>query len=168
MDMPNKLYDDASRLGSTMALIYLVIGIVIGILLLCSASIVYMKSNNNLVDTTGSVLKAECSQYKTKDTVVYECLIDVKYTVDNKEYTRQMSTIKSSPIAAGETVKITYDKTNPIDASVKTLSNGTIALILLVVGLLIAGGATFNYVLAKYFKLYAAGTGASTIWNLFR
>lgn len=168
MSIGNELYDDASKLGTIQALIILIVGIVIGTLLFCSVSVMYMTPDNDHETLKAEIVKADCTRYQSKDNVVYECLADVKYTVLGQEYNRQMSVHRFSPLVAGTTLEIRYNKKNPLEAEPVTVERGSLMMIMCCVGIILIGGATANYLLTKYFKLYAAGSGASLIFNFFR
>jgi hypothetical protein len=160
------LYDGSAKLGVFQGKLKLIIGIVIGVLLICSASGLFASDQSNLVDTHGSIVSAECQAHQEKNSVKYNCNVKVKYNVNNTEYNNSISTNGSTKYVDGNQIELTYDTKNPNSVSEYVIRNKWWALLLLVIALIIIGCSWLNNYLTQNYKMYAAAQGASTVASI--
>ena len=85
------------------------------------------------------------------------CNTEIKYTVENKEYTNTISTQKLQ--TNGATLNIVYDPSNPNDSLFKTGWRKNIAYILIAFAVFSIIAAGIRYYIVKTYKVAAAATG---------
>jgi hypothetical protein len=164
----NDLYNGAASLGQTESYIHLIIGGILSLILIAIAIHLLFINQSDLIDSTAIITDSHCvPNYENKGGVTYNCDLRIKYTVDGKPYSGQISSTSStSSYAAGDSVAITYNSTNPNEVTSYQIRDKTLAYILLVVGILIAGCVYYNYYMTSHSKIYAASEGAADGLNL--
>ena len=96
---------------------------------------IYTRKDNNL-ETKAIITNVNCKQEVVNNggrrgsTIHTKCIIDVKYTVDNKEYTGIVDTTETTH-KKDEEITIKYNPKNPSVISYKQITNKTIGMILL-------------------------------------
>lgn len=94
----------------------------------------YQKKDNNL-ETKATVTGVVCRQEivnsgRNRTRVQTKCTMNVKYTVDGKEYTGIVDTTETTH-KTNDIITIKYDSTNPSVVSYKQLTNKSTGMILL-------------------------------------
>jgi uncharacterized membrane protein len=155
MSLSNELVDDAVSYQKFKTSITSVIGVIISIVLIIAG--LYFKFKEKSPETDAKVTRAQCNQQfiPNNQTIVYNCNLDLKYTINNKEYTNKLMIDNAKfNYTEGNTLKINYDSSNPNSISEYT-DNNTMSYLLIVGGvvLIIALGA--NYYFVHKYKSYA-------------
>lgn len=162
-------YSGAASIGEAKATLSVVVGavVVLGLIVSASFSIMSKPSRTNKVEA--EVIDSICTQVTTKgDGKTYthpDCVSTVKYVVNDNIYTANVNTGTEKLIEGAKTT-IKYNPSNPIDISYNEPSMNMIGWILSGVALCIALGIGIYYYAVTRFKPLAAYEGASTSINL--
>lgn len=158
------LYDDAGDFGLFKVKLFLILGIILATCLI-SSGVVLVFSKDDYLDTQATVVSSKCREYNTKYGVAHNCMTDVKYTVDGKEYTGKLNHTTMTPPADDSIINIRYDPTNP-----QTITNGprqiTLGFAASCIAIIILVVVGLQYYFASRFKIYRAGEGMGTFLGL--
>ena len=166
VDLASEIYEDTSSLGRVISLISLIVGIIIAIVLfICAFN--YQKTPDKPF-TTATILSSSCTNVINNNKTEYSCILNLKYTVNNKEYIKYITTQSNTYYNQNAPIDITYEINNPNEIYIKSLDNATISYISCGVGIVIILASAINYYLTSRYKFYAAGTGVASTVNLFR
>ena len=166
VDLASEIYEDTSSLGRVISLISLIVGIIIAIVLfICAFS--FQKTPDKPF-TTATILSSSCTNVINNNKTEYSCILNLKYTVNNKEYTNFITTQSNTYYNQNAPIDITYETDNPNKIYIKSLDNTTISYISCGVGIVIILASGINYYLTSRYKFYAAGSGVASTVNLFR
>jgi len=166
VDFASEVYENTSSLGRIISLISLIIGIIIAIVLFICAFT--YQSTPDKPSTTATILSASCATIINNNKTEYSCILNLKYTINNKEYTNYITTQSNIYYNQNATIDITYEIDNPNKIYIKSLDNMTISLISCGIGIVIILGSVINYYLTHNYKFYAAGQGVASTVNLFK
>lgn len=159
-------YEGSASLGKVVGIFGAASGILIGLIILAiGLFLIFKKATRNTVDAI--IKKADCKEniqeIDNKRTIYQNCVLDISYIAeDGKTYEAKITTNDKKYIE-GQTIKVSYDITNPQDIVIHTLSTRTIGWIAFGIGLLIFGGSSFSLYLTLKFKAYAAAQGAAAV-----
>jgi hypothetical protein len=162
----SEVYEDTSSLGRFMGLIGLIIAIIVAVILFICA-INYKNTPDNPY-TTATILSATCTNLIFENKVEYSCILNLKYTVNGREYKNYITTQSNVYYQVNSSIDINYDLNNPNNITIKSFNNSTMSYISCGIGAIIIIGAAINYYLTSKYKFYAAGTGVATTLDLFR
>ena len=168
-NIANDLYSGSADLGYIKSLIGLIVAIIIGVILLIF-SYYFLSSSDNFVGVTWTVVSANCNQgtVSSNRTIKYNCNLIVSYTVNDKVYQNNLISSSSVFYNNGESITISYDKTNPNSIKLGAMSNTMIGSISIIFAIIIVLGSGINYYLTEHYKFYAAAQGAETAYSMFR
>jgi hypothetical protein len=167
--MSSAIYEGAAEVGKVQSYIGLIIACIVTIIMIGVSIYLFTVDQHTLVDDVGTVLSADCSNQvnlsdqKDKQKEIQNCNLLVKYKVNGEEYRGNLLASGNKIYNNGNVIDITYDSTNPTEITTHQIRSKTIAIILLVLGLLIGGGSYMNYYFTSKYKSYAAiqGTAAT-------
>ena len=168
-NVAEKAYEGSATLGKIVGIFGAATGIFIG--LLCIGISLYMilkKNTRNIIDAI--IKKADCKEITLeKDKgrqITQNCVLDISYTaIDGKTYEAKLTTDGKKYIE-GQTIKVSYDITNPADVATHTVSTRTVGWIIFGIGLLIFGGSSFSLYLTLNYKMYQAAQGVGVVANV--
>ena len=120
-------YTGVAELGKFQAMLSLVIGIIIAVCLIIVAIFIFRQNQDHLIDVSAKIIDTECTPYTktikkgkiTETNTSYKCVLTVNYIANNKEYNRTLITNSTTEYIKGDTIDITYDKTNPNQIQLK-------------------------------------------------
>jgi hypothetical protein len=171
-DIAQTIYDDTVAFGIFMALIYLIIGFIIGTIMIIIGIYLLIKKNFYSKSTNAKIISnSECSnntitsqnsKYSNSTSTSLQCISDITYNINSKNYSSKLST-GSLYYPKDESIKIYYNPKNPLQVIIKPPNWKMVGAILLIIGILIIGGVIFNYYIANTYKFAAAATGVSTV-----
>lgn len=104
------------------------------------------------------------SQIQNTTKTVQECNTNISHFLSDKEYTGTIVTPIHYKI--GDSVQITYDKSNPSNVYIQSVPSYYFALLSCICAIFIVVAAYINYYITTEYKLYAASTGASTVLGM--
>jgi len=162
----DEIYSGAAGFGRIYSWISAVIGTLIAIcMFIFGIYIIQHKSHLKSVD--GKVTKSsyDCSIQTVDKNTTNTCKFDVKYTVNNIEYTNTFSS--TSMVSVDETITIWYDPNNPANGEFNPISK-TIGVVLIVSSIVVILIVWFWVWLTKRSKFAAAGMGTAAVINMFR
>ena len=133
VDFASEVYENTSSLGRIISLISLIIGIIVAIILFICAFT--YQSTPDKPSTTATILSSTCTTIINNNKTEYSCILNLKYIINNKEYTNYISTQSNIYYNQNTTVDITYELDNPNKIYLKSLDNMTISIISCVKGL---------------------------------
>jgi hypothetical protein len=170
MNFLNELFNDMAKFGKITSWIILIISIILTFLFFCIGSYLIIKKDTDWENITGTIENVVCETLSIDNgsVQVYDCKLDVKYTLDNNEYYSPLHIISNNNLVKGSTIEFQYNKNNPsLTRQNTSITNKTSGLFLFVIGLFIISFASLNYILAKHSKIYAVGTGTVTLFDIF-
>lgn len=130
-DLSNNLYKGMSSYGQQPATMSLIIGIIIAIILCCVAFLIFFMDNSNLVDSLGTIVAANCTQYMDINRVIiYNCALDIEYNVYGQIYKARINDQTNIPYQLGSQYAISYDKNNPSSVQKQVTRNRWISSLL--------------------------------------
>jgi len=163
-------YSGAATIGEAKATISVVVGAVLVLGLIVSASFSIMSKPTRTGEVQAEVINFTCTEtvFETQDgkkNTSQNCVSNVSYTINNQKYT---SNVNTSPhrFEKGAKITIKYDPSNPIDISYGETSMSTIGWILSGVAVCIAVCIAIYYYAVTRYKPLAAYEGASTSIDL--
>lgn len=162
-------YEGSASLGKVVGIFGASMGILIGLIILgIGLFLIFKKETRNTVDAT--IKKADCKEtiqeVNNKRTIYQNCVLDISYVaIDGKTYEAKITTDGKNYVE-GQTIKVSYDITNPRDIVIQSVSTRTIGWIAFTIGLFLFGGSSFSLYLTLKFKAYAAAQGAATVFGV--
>ena len=163
----DKLYDGLAGFGRVESAFYLITGGIFSIILVVIAIYLLFNSNRHLVSTTGRITQINCiKNTDSKNNVTYNCNAHVNYVVGDTDYNQPINTTKEYTV--DNIIEISYNPSKPAIVSEKAMSTDTIAGILLGVAFIIVVFAYIKYYYTQKSKIFAAGTGAGNVINIFK
>jgi hypothetical protein len=176
-NLGTQIYEGSAEFGvfKTKIVYYIAIGIV-AILLLVGIKL-YTSDQSDLIDTNATVIEVLDKQTNTRTdpktkaiSYTYTYSLNIKFIADkslNKPTVTKIITYTSQiPIVTGQTISITYSKSNPNNVTEPVMRNKKLALILSAISIIIIAVAGFNYWLTRKSKFYAAAQGVGTLANI--
>jgi hypothetical protein len=166
VDFASEVYENTSSLGRIISLISLIIGIIVAIVLFICAFT--YQTTPDKPSTTATILSSTCATIINNNKTEYSCVLNLKYTINNKEYTNYITTKSDIYYNQNTIIDINYELDNPNKIYIKSLDNMTISSISCVIGIVIILGSAINYYLTYNYKFYAAGQGVASTVKLFK
>jgi hypothetical protein len=157
------MYKGTAELGRFQAKLGWYIGLCIGIIMVIVGIYLLTLDQSNLIDSTALVTKSNCTSYVDNKQTRYNCVTDIKYTVEGKQYekTLQLSN-ESMPPVVGQNFGITFDKANPAAATASQIRSSYMGLILIGVAVCIIAVTYYSYYLTSHYEVAAAAQGTGT------
>lgn len=153
-------------IGAVIATLIAIVAIIVGIALITAKNIYSGK-------TTATIVKAVCTPYtdtKAKQEM-YICNLNIKYKINNTEYTNSISTNDDIDYTHKRTIDIEWDKAknDPYDIKVvPALSQRAIGWIVIAVGVFILAAAWLTVYITRRFKFAAAAEGVGGAYGIIR
>jgi hypothetical protein len=99
---------------------------------------------------------------------LYNCIITVEYTVDNKSYVNNIITNTNIDYINYnvKTLEISYNSKNPNEINLPKISNKIIGLIFLVIAIIVLGASYYSYYLAQNSSIVAASQGINSLTSI--
>jgi nitrogen fixation-related uncharacterized protein len=165
--MGERIYDESANVGSVIASGSLIITIIISLVLVAIAVAMLLNdSDDQYVDLEGTIVEPNCTKTNVQDKNILSCNLHIRHKYNEKNYEAYLHTT-SIEYKKEQNIKIRVNKNNPTDISLPSnISTRLSAGILISVALIMPVCAGVNYWLTKKSKLYAAGQGANTMWNV--
>lgn len=158
------IYTGASDFGKFTALISAIVGTIIALLAIGIGIYLIVEETRRTQTVQGTIESVQCSPAN--------CLIQVTYQVQGRNFTKDFSVESSSSLQQGNTVTLLVDPNNPQDNVILEIgnSNNQAALIaggvLIGVGLLILIIVWLIYYFATKSKFFAAAEGVGEAANI--
>ena len=170
------VYDGLGGVGRFMTKLSLVVTIIAGLVLLV-LGIYFVATDDDdkkYLKVKGTIIEPNCVSYvssydKNKNPVnMYKCNIVVTYNIEGKDFEKKLFVDSNKNYVKGEPVDLQVDKSNYENAKIAEMNKTYLGVILIIVAIVAGALSYLNYYLADKYKVYAAGQGASTIFNIFR
>lgn len=168
-----EMTDSAAKVGRVMTTVYMIGGILVGLVLLAVSIWLFKKPIDHAgqaVAKVVSVKKCERVSSKSPDnqvTYTTHCNLELEYTVNGKVYKSAHSTSGSKYYTVGNTIPVRYNKDAPEDfVEGKVSAKRVAASVCLGVGLLVIGGSVFSWYMARKYKFVAAAQGMGTAYDI--
>lgn len=157
------IYKGTASLGRFKGKLTFYIMSIISVVLFMFAIYYFFINDTNFINTTAIIKKVNCTQFIDNQGTHYDCILEVQYKIEDKEYNANIMTYHERVgYFVGQSIEITYDKTNPTNVTLKKLSNKMISIILFGVGLILVGIGYFTKYMTEHFEIYAAAEGVGT------
>jgi hypothetical protein len=167
---------DLSFVGKTTSQISLIISIIVSVILLFLSYIFLTKKEDFVtIDANIKTVKKCTKYYKTtsnRKTIntnkLYNCIITVEYTVNNKLYINDILTNSNIDYINYNVKKlaISYNKKNPDEIRLPTASNKTVGFIFLAIAIIVLGASYYSYYLAKNSSIVATTQGINSLTSI--
>lgn len=174
-DWGNTLYEGASDVGLFTATLYMIITLIIGLVLIVIGIYMIISDNSgNYTSVQGTVIQSDCSQSTTsyddkgRSNVTHKCDVVVSYNINNMPYSKRLFLSGSSTYSKDEPIDLFVNKNDLTDAQIAWIGRSYIGSCLMIVALIVTASAYLNYYMTHNYKIYAAGQGTATIYNLFK
>jgi len=176
METPeDKIYSGTATFGRIMADVKAVIGTFIGICAI-AAGIYLVKTKYTKTKTTEAIISdVKCNQVFTNSKnsgVTWNCVFTASYTIDNKQYTKKLSTTNYQQQADGSQITVYYNPNNIDEISAEDDKSHMIGWFLIGFGaLIIISSIVWAWLANKYKVVAAVGgveSGLSIFSNIFR
>jgi hypothetical protein len=173
MGIGEELYSGTATVGKITGWVYLVVGIIIGVIFIAIG--VYMKVKNddkNWVTVDAKVSGAKCTGRikvtRNTSSYTYDCELKVDYKVSDKIFKDKNLFVsnKNTRYVPGSILKIKYKKDDPNIFKEAGLSASTWGTILIVLGVVFAFCGWLNWYLTQKSKMYAAVTGTGAMLDV--
>ena len=165
----DEIYSGAAEVGQIKTTIGLIIGSIVGVVFIAvGIYLEFFNKNKHTKDILATITDANCTSVATRNSVYIHCSLNIKYTVNDKEYKGSVNTNDTTHIK-DSTIKVYIDPVNPSDVSMQSLSGDkTIGLFVIIFGLFAIGVSVFSWWLSRKYKFFAAAEGVSMGVNMFR
>jgi hypothetical protein len=130
--------------------------------LLGVVGIASIASDSRYLGVKGIVGAVQCKPYG--DTAVKnlsECKLGVSFQIDGVVYTKTFDTIASNAYQKDQLIDLKVNTSDYTDVHVDDASGWAV----IVIAVILVGGAWLNLWLSRRFKIYSAGRGAGTLWG---
>lgn len=160
----NSTYRGLAEVGKIKWYMQNILSVFLGIILLvCGIYFATKKTDVNIVNSVAKVMKSNCSQIVEGKTIMYACTLDISYDVNGKTYETNIAVKRNNLVKEGDTINVTYDKSNPTDVKESTLSTHLTGYILISVGLFILVSTFIYYYFTKDSYAYFASNAITSI-----
>jgi hypothetical protein len=165
----DEIYSGAAEVGQIRTTIGLVIGSIIGLIFIAvGIYLEFFDKNKHTKDILATVVDANCTSVATRDNVNINCALNIKYTVDGKEYKGFVNTNDTTHVK-DNIIRVYIDPANPSDVSMQSLSaDKTMGIFIIIFGLVAIGISVFSWWLSRRYKFFAAAEGVGMGVNLIR
>lgn len=158
-----KIYSGTATFGRVMAVFGVIMGTLAGLILI-PLGIYFIIHKTKLTSQTSGKIDTKspnpCTPYAKDNTVLYNCLFHVNYTINGTQYSKLITVSDSSrPYSDGDNITIYYDPKNPNDASITQDNTHVLGIILLIAGIIIPIIAWVWWYFARKYKAVAAAGG---------
>ena len=125
--------------------IFLYIGVFLGITIMLLAIIIFIKNDNNLVNTQGTITRSICSAFQDNRGTMYNCVLTVSYNAGSKMYEREIIMDDKIVHNKGDKIDVTYNINNPEQVTLKQIKSEYIGIILSVIAIIIIAIGYYIY-----------------------
>jgi hypothetical protein len=175
-DTINTIYTGASDFGQWTALLSAFLATLIGLLAIGVGIYLLVEDSLRTQKVQGTVESVTCSgttsSTTSSSTSSGSCLIDVRYVVQRKTFTRKFAVDNPTTLQKGSTVTLFVDPKDPQDNVVLDIGNANnnaasiAGGVLIGVGLLILIVGWIVYYLTRRYKFFAAAEGVGEAANI--
>ena len=150
--------------GRFQSIFVLLLGLIFGIMFIIAG---YNETKNIHKEQVNALItKVISSCVKSQNNSTYECDFEVKYTVDNTEYTEQIKVSSTTFYKEGQSIVLYYDKQNPRDAIYLNISPRSSETIFIVIGIIAILGSIAYTVMIWKSRTFATVGGAASLAGL--
>ena len=171
-NLGEEIYSDTASFGRIMAIVGAVIATIIGIGMIIGGIIALHHITSLTAQIQGEVINknfSPCSATAENNIVKYNCILNVKYTVNGKDYTQTLTTTNSNlNYNTGDSILIYYDPKNPSNSGLTSDTTKTLGYILLIAAPFVILLPWVWVYITKKSKIAAAAGGVATIFDMFR
>lgn len=165
----NQIYDGAGEFGHIEAWIGAIFASIIGLVFVIIGIVAVSRKNSLTNDVEGKITKAICgTPYQKDNQQLYNCTIDIEYTVDNKKYTIQTTKTDNFQQYEGQTINVYYNPSTPKKGAIQSDSSKTVGIIFIGAGLIIPAFAWLWLWITYKSKFAAAAGGVAGAFNLVK
>jgi len=173
----DNLVKDLSFVGKTTSKINLIVSIIVSIILLI-LSYVFLTKKDDYIKTTSNIKKVKkCSEnYSTssnqRGTIntnkIYNCIITVDYTVNNKLYTNDIITNSKIDYLNYniKTLDISYNPNNPDEIRLPKVSSKIVGFIFLAIAIIILGASYYSNYMTQNSTAVATTQGIDSLSSI--
>jgi hypothetical protein len=169
---------DLGHVGKITSKIGLIISVIISIILLYLSYVFLTKTDEFITINANIKTVKKCTERyqtvsktksgKTNTNKLYDCIITVEYTVDNKLYVNDILTNTNIDYVNYnvKTLKISYNPKNFNEIRLPNISSKTLGFIFLTIAIIILGASYYSYYLTQNSSIVAASQGINSLTSI--
>ena len=169
---------DLGHVGKITSKFGLIISVIISVILLYLSYVFLTKTDEFITINANIKTVKKCTERyqtisktksgKTNTNKLYDCIITVEYTVDNKLYVNDILTNTNIDYVNYnvKTLEISYNTKNPNEIRLPKLSNKILGFIFLAIAIVVLGASYYSYYLAQNSSIFATSQGLSSLTSL--
>ena len=155
----SQIYDGAEEFGHIEAWIGAIFATVIGFVFVIIGIVAVSRKTSLTNNVEGKITKAICGpSYQSDNQQLYNCSIDIEYTIDNKKYTISTSKTDNFQKYKGQTINIYYNPNTPEKGVIQSDNSKNVGIVFIGAGLIIPVFA-WLWLWITYKSKFAAATG---------
>jgi len=158
-----KIADVASKYGKIRAIFGAIVGTIFGLIFLGIGIFLITRKDNYDKETLGTVLKSECKQEIIdirKNTIQFNCNIEVTYTINDIVYTRSFFISQNKPININDNIELQYISSNPNNVRIKQFKSKYLGSGSISIAIIITIIVWISVWLTQKSKIYSTVTGS--------
>lgn len=159
---------EVAKFGLFRAEVIEMIFIVVGVILFVLGVILLLNKTTMTKTVQGTVTKiTSCSVSNEQDKQkIYDCLFNVDYVVDNKNYSVNIYSESVVKYSKGQKITLYYDPKNPEKAAQTSDDTHTTGALMMTIALGLVLMGWFQYYITKRFKAVQVVSGGSGLYDL--
>lgn len=165
-ELGQEVYSGMAEYGKIRSGISLVFVSIIALVFIIIGCYLVLKKETYTEKVIGKIEKSDCTVIIKGDNKSYNCSLEIKYKVNDIEYTLKTTTDSSTQYVSGNNIDVYVNKDNHSDASIQ-YGTKTIGWIMIGIALIIWIGTALHFYFSMKYKGFAAFTGASDVASAF-
>ena len=174
----DSIIKDLSYVGKITSKFGLIISVIISVILLCLSYVFLSKTDEFITINANIKTVKKCTErYQTLSNTkrnttntnkLYDCIITVEYTINNKLYVNDILTNTNIDYVNYnvKTLEISYNPKNLNDIRLPKISNKILGFIFLAIAIIVLGASYYSYYLAQNFSIIAASQGINSLTSI--
>lgn len=162
------VYNTTAEYGRVKAYTNAFIGSIFSLIFIIISVMLLLKKNKYSKTTSANILSAECKEKKSEESSLFDCDINLEYTIDDSKYTKNLNSY-GNKYYSGESITIGYNPENINDIALDYNVNKIIGFTMLFISLFSFAMVWINVYVVKNSKIAASAQGVTDITqSLFR
>lgn len=161
-----EVYSGMAEYGKIRSGISLVFVTIIALVFIIIGGYLAFRKETYTRKVIGKIEKSECTVVTRGDKKSYNCSLEIKYKVNDKEYTLNTISESSTQYVVGNNIDVYVNEENHSDASIQS-GYKKIGWIMIGIALVIWIGTALHFYFSLKYKGFAAFTGASDVASAF-
>lgn len=125
MSVEKNIYTGMATYGRVRSIIGFIVGFIIAIIIFIVGIFLIKSKDKYTKNTIATIKKAKCEKTviikNRKSRTKYDCMLDIKYTINNKDYENTLNVTNDHPYSENGTIEIQYNETDPLQIRQKSI-----------------------------------------------